>query len=299
MKNGILLIDKPARMSSAGVVARVKRILGAARVGHAGTLDPDATGLLILLINGATRVASYAADGFKVYSGEMRLGVRTSTDDISGEVLETSEAIPSWESVLTSVARHTGRIKQVPPNVSAIKLDGKRAYRMHRSGEDFELAAREVTVRGFEVVPSDEPAVFRYVVECGPGTYIRSLARDIGDELGCGGTVLSIRREVSGYFGVKDAVSPDDVSWDRLRDWSELIPTVPRLSLPEEVVKLLHNGMNTGLHRAWEAWKVTGKQSANSLVVFHTHQDPSSLGVLRIGEGGGFKFEINIKPVPE
>lgn len=299
MKNGILLIDKPARMSSAGVVARVKRILGAARVGHAGTLDPDATGLLILLINGATRVASYAADGFKVYSGEMKLGVRTSTDDISGEVLETSDAIPSWESVLTSVARHTGQIKQVPPNVSAIKVDGKRAYRMHRSGEDFELAAREVTVRGFEVVPSTDPAVFRYVVECSPGTYIRSLARDIGDELGCGGTVLSIRREVSGYFTVKDAVSLDDVTWDRLRDWSELIPTVPRLSLPEPVVKLLHNGMNTGLHRAWEAWLSTGQRSLDGLVVFHSERDPSSLGMLRAAEGGGFKFEINIKPVAE
>jgi tRNA pseudouridine55 synthase len=299
MKNGILLIDKPARMSSAGVVARVKRMLGAVRVGHAGTLDPDATGLLILLINGATRVASYAADGLKVYSGEMKLGVRTSTDDISGEVLETSEAIPSWESVLSSVARHTGQIKQVPPNVSAIKVDGKRAYRMHRAGEEFELTAREVTVSRFDVTPTEDPAVFRYVVECTPGTYIRSLARDIGEELGCGGTVLSIRREASGYFAVKDAVSLDEVSWDRLRDWSELIPTVPRLSLPETVVKLLHNGMNTGLHRAWDAWVATGLQNLNSLVVFYSDLDPSSLGMLRIAEGGGFKFEINIKPVAE
>ncbi len=299
MRNGILLIDKPARMSSAGVVARVKRKLGASRVGHAGTLDPDATGLLILLVNGATRVASYAADGFKVYSGEMKLGVRTSTDDISGEVLDTSDTIPLWDSVLEAVARHTGQIKQVPPNVSAIKVDGKRAYRMHRSGEECELAAREVTVRGFEVTPSDDPAVFRYVVECSPGTYIRSLARDIGDDLGCGGTVLSIRREVSGYFAVKDAVSLDEVSWDRLRDWSELIPTVPRLALPEALVTSLHNGMNVGLHRAWDAWSASGRQSPNNLVVFHSEKDPSSLGMLRILEGVGFKFEINIKPVAE
>lgn len=299
MRNGILLIDKPARMSSAGVVARVKRKLGANRVGHAGTLDPDATGLLILLVNGATRVASYAADGFKVYSGEMKLGVRTSTDDISGEVLETSDTIPLWDAVLETVARHTGQIKQVPPNVSAIKVDGKRAYRMHRSGEEFELAAREVTVRGFEVTPSDNPAVFRYVVECSPGTYIRSLARDIGDALGCGGTVLSIRREVSGYFALKDAVSLDEVSWERLRDWSELIPTVPRLALPEAVVASLHNGMNVGLHRAWDAWVASGQHSPNNLVVFHSEKDPSSLGMLRILEGVGFTFEINIKPVVE
>jgi tRNA pseudouridine55 synthase len=299
MKNGILLIDKPAGMSSAAVVARVKRMLRASRVGHAGTLDPDATGLLILLINGATRVASYAADGFKVYSGEMKLGLRTSTDDISGEVLETSEAIPSWDLVLESVARHTGQIKQVPPNVSAIKVDGKRAYRMHRSGEEFELAAREVTVRRFEVTQSADPAIFQYVVECSPGTYIRSLARDIGDDRGCGGTVLSIRREVSGYFAAKDAVSLDEVSWDRLRDWSELIPTVPRLALPESVVASLFNGMNVGLRRAWDAWMTTDRQSPNDLVVFHSDTDPSSLGMLRILDGVGFKFEINIKPIPE
>jgi tRNA U55 pseudouridine synthase TruB len=229
----------------------------------------------------------------------MKLGVRTSTDDISGEVLETSDAIPSWDLVLESVARHSGQIKQVPPNVSAIKVDGKRAYRMHRSGEEFELAEREVTVRRFEITASEEPAIFRYFVECSPGTYIRSLARDIGADLGCGGTVLSIRREVSGYFAVKDAVSLEEVSWDRLRDWSELIPTVPRLALPETVVTSLHNGMNVGLHRAWDAWLASGQQSPNSLVVFYSERDPSSLGILRILEGVGFKFEINIKPIAE
>jgi len=297
MRNGILLIDKPARMSSAAVVARVKRTLGANRVGHAGTLDPDATGLLILLINGATRVASYAADGYKVYSGEMKLGVRTSTDDISGEVLETCDVVPAWETVLGAVARQTGRIQQVPPNVSAIKVDGKRAYRMHRSGQEFELAARDVEVRSFEVAPSDDPTVFRYRVECSPGTYIRSLARDIGEELGCGGTVLSIRREASGYFDVKDGVALDEVSWERIRDWSELIPMVPRLSVPRSVVESLHNGMNVGLHRAWDRWIATGAQSPTGLVVFHADGDPASLGMLRIEEGVGFRFEINIKSV--
>lgn len=295
MRNGILLIDKPARMSSAAVVARVKRTLGASRVGHAGTLDPDATGLLILLINGATRVASYAADGFKAYSGEMRLGVRTSTDDISGDVLETSDAIPAWEVVLGAVARQTGRLKQVPPNVSAIKVDGKRAYRMHRSGQEFQLTARDVEVRRFEVTPGEDPSIFRYLVECSPGTYIRSLARDIGEELGCGGTVLSIRREASGYFDVKDGIALEQVSWEEIRDWCELIPLVPRLALPQSVIQSLHNGMNVGLHRAWDAWVAAGGQSPTGLVVFHAESDPASLGMLRLAEGGGFSFEINIK----
>ncbi len=272
-------------------------MLGAQRVGHAGTLDPDATGLLILLINGATRVASYAADGSKVYSGEMRLGVRTSTDDISGVVLETSDQIPDWSAVLEAVKGQSGSIKQVPPSVSAIKVDGKRAYRMHRQGQEFELVARDVEVLRFEATPSSDRATFGYVVECSPGTYIRSLARDIGTTLGCGGTVLSIRREASGYFDVRDAVTLEQVSWEQVRDWSELIPSVPRLALPDSVVESLYNGMNVGLHRAWDVWSASGGQSPSGLVVFHRHGAPASLGILRIEPDRGFTFEINIKPL--
>jgi tRNA pseudouridine55 synthase len=296
MKSGILLIDKPAGMTSAGVVARVKRILKADKVGHAGTLDPDATGLLIILINGATRVASYAADGYKVYSGEMRLGVRTSTDDLAGNVLEQTDHIPPWTDVDGVIVQFEGRIQQVPPQVSAVKVNGKRAHKMHRSGETFELAPREVDIRRFERQPGATPDTFRYIVECSPGTYIRSLARDIGASLGCGGAVASIRRERSGHFSVDDALSLESMSWDAVQDWSALIPEVPRMALTQQVTASLLNGQPSGLGRAWDAWRDGGAESHNNLVVYYAEGNPQSLGILRIQDGDRFSFETNIHP---
>lgn len=296
MRSGILLIDKPAGMTSAGVVARVKRILKADKVGHAGTLDPDATGLLIILINGATRVASYAADGYKVYSGEMRLGVRTSTDDLAGEILEETDRIPAWSDVDGVIERFEGRIQQVPPQVSAVKINGKRAHKRHRSGESFEIAPREVDIRRFERQPGVTPDTFKYIVECSPGTYIRSLARDIGACLECGGAVASIRRERSGHFSVEKALTIESVSWDEVQDWSALIPEVPRVALKEQVTASLLNGQPSGLARAWDEWREAGAQSHNNLVVYYAEGNPQSLGILRIQDGDRFAFETNIHP---
>ncbi len=296
MKSGILLIDKPAGITSAGVVARVKRILKADRVGHAGTLDPDATGLLIILINGATRVASYAADGYKVYSGEMALGVRTSTDDLAGEIIEETDRIPQWSDIDAAITRFEGALQQVPPQVSAIKVNGKRAHKMHRQGESFELAARAVDIRRFERRPSQTNHRFEYVVECTPGTYIRSLARDIGATLGCGGAVASIRRERSGHFSVAEAVSLEDVGWAHVQDWSALIPEVPRVVLKDSITASLLNGQPSGLARAWEHWCSSGLASDSALVVYRAESDVQSLGILRIVDGDRFVFETNIHP---
>jgi tRNA pseudouridine55 synthase len=296
MKSGILLIDKPAGITSAGVVARVKRSLKADRVGHAGTLDPDATGLLIILINGATRVASYAADGYKVYSGEMALGVRTSTDDLAGEVLDETDSIPEWCDIDAAITRFEGAIQQVPPQVSAIKVNGKRAHKMHRQGECFELAPRAVDIRRFERRPSQINRRFEYIVECTPGTYIRSLARDIGATLGCGGAVASIRRERSGHFSVGDAIALEDVAWAHVQDWSALIPEVPRMVLEDSITASLLNGQLSGLSRAWEHWRDSGRASDNDLVVYRAESGSQSLGILRIIDGDRFAFETNIHP---
>jgi len=296
MRNGILLIDKAPGVTSAGVVARVKRMLGADRVGHAGTLDPDATGLLILLLQGATRVASYAADGYKVYSGEMRLGVTTSTDDLAGEVLSSSDDPVEWSAVVSAAERLTGFISQVPPKVSAIKVNGKRAHKLHRQGESFELSARQVHVRRFEVTRGTSVRDVRYVVECSPGTYVRSLARDLGVILGCGASVGSIRRERSGHFRVEDAVRLENVSWDRVRDWSELVPEMPRVTLSSEVAASLLNGQRFGLQRAFQEWEASGKREEAEHVVFASVDGGESLGILRVGEGRCFEFELNIPP---
>lgn len=294
MRSGVLLIDKPAGITSAGVVARVKRMLHADRVGHAGTLDPDATGLLVVLLNGATRAASYAADGWKVYSGMMRLGVTTSTDDMSGEILRRCAEVPLFEVVQEAVERFTGLIEQVPPRVSAIKVNGKRAHKLHRRGAEFELAARKVEVRRFEVLRSGDPEVISYTVECSPGTYIRSLARDLGEVLGCGGAVDSIRRIRSGHFDVDSAQSLEDVEWSRVQDWGVLLPEVPRLEVNVETARSLLNGQLSGLARAWEYWQRSKRREEGDLVVFLAQGSPDSLGILRIRDGSSFEFETNI-----
>lgn len=296
--SGIILIDKPKGISSAGVVARVKRALKADRVGHAGTLDPDATGLLIVLLNGATRVASYAALGFKRYSGELMLGITTTSDDLTGEVLTSSEDIPSFDEIEAAALKLQGEIMQLPPKVSAKKLNGRRAYKLYRSGEDFELAPRRVEVREFKLTPTSDRATIAYLTEVSPGTYVRSLARDLGTMLGCGGAVKSIRRESSGHLTVGEAGTIDAISWDRVIDWGALLPDLPRISFSPSVVKGLLNGQMRALREAWDEYeRNTSKMvqsRASGVVLYSEIGGIESLGLLRFGSGAGFEFELNI-----
>ena len=296
MHSGILLIDKPAGITSAGVVGRVKRVLGAERVGHAGTLDPDATGLLVVLVNGATRVASYAADGAKRYSGAMRLGVTTSTDDLAGEVLETCDTIPSFEKVVEVSKRFMGAIKQVPPRVSSVKIQGQRAHKLTREGQTFELEAREVTVSRFDIVRISESS-FGYVVECSPGTYVRSLARDIGEVLGCGGAVESIRRERSGPLSVEGAISLEQVSWGHLQDWSLLIPHIPRIEICEEMAAAILTGHQLTLKRVAELAEVAALPRY-SVFAYASKGERETLGLLKISPSGELSVALNVGRYP-
>lgn len=296
MHSGILLIDKPAGITSAGVVGRVKRMLGAERVGHAGTLDPDATGLLVILVNGATRVASYAADGTKRYSGVMRLGITTSTDDLAGEIFERSDAIPTFERVVEASKSFIGTIQQVPPRVSSVKIQGKRAHKLTREGQSFTLQPREVIVSRFEISEVSESS-FRYVVECSPGTYVRSLARDIGEALGCGGAVETIRRERSGPLSVDGAISLDQVSWGHLQDWSALIPEVPRIELPEDVAAAIRTGHQLTLKRVAEMPEVAALPRF-SVFAYASVGDRETLGLLRISESGEPQVALNVGRYP-
>lgn len=213
---GILLVDKPQGMTSHDVVARTRRAFGTRKVGHAGTLDPMATGLLVIGIEGATRLLTYIVGADKTYEATIRLGETTGTDDADGDI--TGRAAPeAWrtvtdEALSAGIAALTGEISQVPSAVSAIKVDGRRAYDRVRAGEDVVLAARDVRVSRFEVTArrqGDGTLDLDVIVDCSSGTYIRALARDLGTALGVGGHLTALRRTRVGPFDVRDAVSLD------------------------------------------------------------------------------------------
>ena len=213
---GILLVDKPGGLTSHDVVARTRRAFGTRKVGHAGTLDPMATGLLVLGIEGATRLLTYVVGADKTYTATIRLGQSTTTDDAEGEILVAAamDAVAGLdaERIAAEIAALTGEISQVPSSVSAIKVDGRRAYDRVRAGEDVVLAAREVTVSRFEVLAERRAEGVHdldVVVDCSSGTYIRALARDLGAALGVGGHLTALRRTRVGPFDVADAVGID------------------------------------------------------------------------------------------
>jgi tRNA pseudouridine55 synthase len=205
----VVVVDKPAGMTSHDVVARVRRTAGTRKVGHAGTLDPMATGVLVLGLNRATRLLGHLMLTEKSYDATVRLGAATTTDDAEGEVLSTASAAGLTEDdVRVAVRAFEGDILQVPSAVSAIKVDGKRAYQRVRSGEAVELAARPVTVHAIEVGDFQRDGDFLDVelrVSCSSGTYIRAIARDLGAALGVGGHLTALRRTSVGPFTLENA----------------------------------------------------------------------------------------------
>ncbi|MCK9922432.1 tRNA pseudouridine(55) synthase TruB [Frankia sp. AgPm24] len=206
--DGLLVLDKPAGCTSHDVVARARRILGQRRIGHAGTLDPMATGVLLLGAGRATRLLGHLALTDKTYTATIRLGRTTTTDDAQGEPLVDRPVDVDDVALLRELGALTGAIDQVPSSVSAVKVDGVRAYARVRAGEQVELAARRVTVHRFDLLArrGDDLDV---VVDCSSGTYIRALARDLGSALGCGGHLVALRRTVVGPFELAAAVSLD------------------------------------------------------------------------------------------
>jgi len=204
-ESGLVIVDKPAGWTSHDVVARVRRLAGTRRVGHAGTLDPMATGVLVLGVERATRLLGHLALTTKAYTATVRLGQATVTDDAEGEVVSSASADGvTREALAAAVADLTGPIAQVPSSVSAIKVDGKRSYARVRSGDQVELAARPVTVSVFDVLATrrTEPGLLDLDVqaECSSGTYVRALARDLGAALGVGGHLTALRRTRVGPF---------------------------------------------------------------------------------------------------
>jgi len=213
---GLVVIDKPAGLTSHDVVGRCRRAFGTRKVGHAGTLDPMATGVLVVGIERATKILGLLTATDKSYAATIRLGARTSTDDAEGEVLESVSASHLTDSqIAEAVAAQRGEIAQVPSAVSAVKVDGQRAYRLVREGVQVELAARPVRVDRFDILAVRRAAPFIDLdveVDCSSGTYIRALARDVGAGLGVGGHLTALRRTRVGRFGLAVARTLDALS---------------------------------------------------------------------------------------
>lgn len=223
VRPGILLVDKPGGITSHDVVSRARRALGTRKIGHAGTLDPMATGLLVLGVEGATRLLTYIVGADKTYEATILLGVSTDSDDADG--VETARAdadtvaAVAETAIRDGIAVLTGEIDQVPSTVSAIKVDGRRAYDLARAGEQVELKSRRVTVSRFDVRATRRgqgTIELDVVVDCTSGTYIRALARDLGRALGVGGHLTALRRTRIGAYDVAAAASVDEISEDAL-----------------------------------------------------------------------------------
>jgi tRNA pseudouridine55 synthase len=229
-----VLVDKPAAMTSHDVVQRVRRVLGIRGAGHTGTLDPFATGLLVVLLGRATRLARFVETQSKTYLATARLGIRTDTDDLTGRVMETSDAVGqlSEEQVAASLAGFLGTQPQRPPQYSAKHVGGERSYAKARRGELVELPEVTVTVRRIEVVEFKAP-LLTFRAEVSAGTYIRAIARDLGQRLGVGAHVTVLRREAIGSLRVEDAVPLDELSPAAIMSARSVVGNLPTVELDQ------------------------------------------------------------------
>jgi tRNA pseudouridine55 synthase len=229
--HGWLVLDKPLGLTSTHALAQVKRLFDAQKAGHAGTLDPLATGILPIAFGEATKTVSYAVDGEKSYRFTVRWGVETTTDDAEGPASQSSSVRPSAAAIEAQLPKFVGEIMQVPPQFSAIKIDGDRAYDLARSGETVELEARPVLVDDLRVVEHVDADTTIFEADCGKGTYVRALARDMGRALGCYGHVIALRRTRVGPFSEQDAMTIDE-----LRDTADAdgVESLEAMLLPVE-----------------------------------------------------------------
>ncbi len=236
---GFLNLNKPAGLTSHDCVAKMRRFLQLKRIGHGGTLDPAATGVLPLAVGNATRLLSFLPQE-KAYRAVIRLGVRTATDDLEGEIIQT-QPVPGLraEQIKPLLSQFEGKIKQIPPAYSAIQRDGKRLYELARKGEKVEVPSRIVEVNKIEIlgfIPGEYPEV-EVVVECGPGTYIRAIARDLGEVLGVGGTLAALTRTKSCGLNLSESLTFEQIETQLQRGTLALIP--PAIALQHLAVVTL------------------------------------------------------------
>ncbi|WP_299860053.1 tRNA pseudouridine(55) synthase TruB [uncultured Roseobacter sp.] len=252
--SGWLVVDKPAGLTSTAVVNKVRWALDAKKAGHAGTLDPDATGVLAVALGEATKTVPYVTDALKAYEFTMRLGQATNTDDAEGEVIAQSDLRPDDETIKQALGAFVGDIEQVPPQFSAVKIDGERAYKRARDGETMEIAARPLYVESLLLIDRLDPDHVTLELVCGKGGYVRSIARDLGEALGCFGHVRELRRIWSGPFDASDGLTMDKIEAlartpdldEHLRPVAEAFIALPEVKATPEGAARLRNG-NPGM----------------------------------------------------
>lgn len=247
--DGILLVDKPEGMTSHDVVWRVRKLFGTKKVGHTGTLDPLATGVLVVLIGRAAKACEYVSHDEKVYEATLRLGLTTDTEDVTGSILTRSEHLPTPAEVEAVLPSFRGEILQVPPMYSALKVGGRKLCDLARAGEVIRREARPVTVSSLVCEPTDLESDYRMTVRVSGGTYIRTLCADIGGALGCGGVMAALRRTEAGGFPIADCHTPEaleemdtDARLSCLRPVEELFSDLEALYLPDFYRTLCRNG---------------------------------------------------------
>lgn len=247
--NGIILVDKPQDWTSHDVVAKLRGVLHERRIGHSGTLDPLATGLLVVFVGRATRAVEFAEADSKEYITGLHLGVSTDTQDITGNIVAESAALPDEAALREAIGRFIGDIEQIPPMYSAIKIGGKKLYELARRGESVERAPRKITVSAIDIAGRDGDD-YILNISCSKGTYVRTLCSDIGEALGCGACMSSLRRTRAGVFSVDDAHSLADIEAavreGRLSDIilpvDTLFASFPKLTVSQSAAKRLKNG---------------------------------------------------------
>ncbi|TAN48879.1 MAG: tRNA pseudouridine(55) synthase TruB [Rhodospirillales bacterium] len=255
--HGWLIIDKPIGITSTAVVARVRKATGAAKVGHGGTLDPLASGVLPVALGEATKTVSYAMDGDKTYHFRVQWGVARSTDDGEGEITATSDRRPSAQEIEAALPGFQGEITQVPPVYSAVKIDGRRAYDLARSQQEVEMKPRQVRIDALRLLGQPDPDHADFEASCGKGTYIRALARDLALALGTVGHVVRLRRMRVGAFYEKDAISLEKLAElghsapasEHLLPVATVLDDIPALALTEAEAQRLKCGQSVSLLR--------------------------------------------------
>lgn len=265
--SGWLVVDKPAGITSTSVVNKVKWAFQAQKAGHAGTLDPAATGVLAIALGEATKTVAHITDALKCYRFMVRLGASTTTDDAEGAILKTRDTRPTDGAILDALSAFRGQIEQVPPQFSAVKVDGERAYDLAREGEQMDLAARPLWVDSLEMLSRPDADHVELEMVCGKGGYVRSIARDLGLALGCLGHVEWLRREWSGPFEAEEGVTLEEI--DRLARTDEIdalllplergLADLPELPATPEGAARLKNGnpgmvIASGVEWGTEAW---------------------------------------------
>ncbi len=287
--SGWLIVDKPAGLTSTAVVNKVKWAFSAQKAGHAGTLDPDATGVLAVALGEATKTIPYITDALKCYRFRVALGAATDTDDASGKVIATSESRPGETDIEAALGDFRGQIEQVPPQYSAVKVDGERAYDLAREGEAMDLAARPLWVESLQVLGRPDADHVDLEMVCGKGGYVRSIARDLGQALGCLGHVEWLRRTWSGPFDAGQGVTLETVEAEAKTEAldARLLPLelglqdLPEFTATPEGAARLRNG-NPGQVIAHADWGTEGWASLNGQAVAVGHYRGGELHPSRV-----------------